>query len=98
MKKIILIVLFGSMSTGCAQVMYGYGLMGAVDYAKTECKKMGLVESSPKFNQCVDTTAAQLRARNQQQTYSSSQADARSMMPRTVTCRQIGSSMQCTEF
>lgn len=91
MKKIILIVLFGSLFTGCAQVMYGYGLMGAVDYAKTECNKMGLIENSPKFNQCVETTAAQLRARNQQQTYSSSRTT-------NVTCQPWLNGYRCTEF
>jgi hypothetical protein len=65
MKKILLVSLVSFLFTGCAQIMYGYGLMGYVDYAKTECTKMGYQEKSSKFNQCVETTATQLREREQ---------------------------------
>jgi hypothetical protein len=92
MKKISLLLIACSLFTGCAQVMYGYGLMGSVDYAKTECSKMGLTENTPKYNQCVETTASQLRAsRAQQQTYSTSRSS-------TITCQPWLNGVRCTEF
>lgn len=106
MKRIIIIALLSTVFTGCAQLQHSLqvAMLSPTERAKYDCVQFGFKTGTPEYAQCVQNTTANIRSVRaidsvaSQAAPNQAQANANSMMPRTVNCRQIGSSISCTEF
>jgi hypothetical protein len=106
MKRIILIVLLSGLFSGCAQLQHSLqvSMLSPIERAKYDCAQMSYKIGTPEYAQCVQNTTANIRTSRaieyagSRAAANQAQANARSMMPKTISCSQIGSSISCTEF
>jgi hypothetical protein len=101
MKRTIIIAVLCTLFTGCAQMQHSLqvAMLSPTERAKYDCAQFGFKIGTPEYAQCVQNTTANIRSvRAMDSAASQAQSNARSMMPKTVNCRQIGSSISCTEF
>jgi len=105
-KRTVIIAILCTLFTGCAQLQHSLqvSMLSPIERAKYDCSQFGFKIGTPEYAQCVQNTTANIRNVRamdyaaSQAAANQAQANARSMMPRTVNCRQIGSSISCTEF
>ena len=106
MKKIILVSITSVMFTGCAQMQHSLkvSMLSPTERAKYDCMQFGFKVDTPEYSRCVQETTASIRSARATE-YLASQAAAnaaanqsRLSQPRTVSCRQVGSSVVCNEY
>lgn len=94
-----------------SQILCGYGLCSPevskwnndqlFNKARQDCYKAGLTENNPQFSQCVQNMV--ISARNQRAIENAGRSAGNSNSnntyhPKTISCRQVGSFVNCTEF
>jgi hypothetical protein len=106
MKKIIFVSLASLMFTGCAQMQHSLkvSMLSPTERAKYDCIQFGFKVDTPDYARCVQQTTANIRSvRAQEYTASQSAANSASAQAernriKTVSCRQVGSSIVCNEY
>jgi hypothetical protein len=99
MKRTIIIAILSTLFTGCAQLQHSLqvSMLSPTERAKYDCTQFGFKIGTPEYAQCVQNTTANIRNVRAMDA-NRAQENARSTMPTTINCRQIGSSISCTEF
>lgn len=97
MKALLAVGLVAAL-TGCGHVqeVVKYNFTPSVDLAKEECAKMGFNLGTQNYQMCVLRQTDSIRNARAQAAIANS--NARSAIPRSVQCRQIGSYIHCDEI
>jgi hypothetical protein len=97
MTKSLLVILIGLSLTGCAQLgdQVAQRFKPAIEIAKEDCTKIGYTPNTPAYLQCVQNITNQLR---QARAIESTAPSYRNSHPTTISCRQVGSFVNCTEL
>ena len=102
MKRLILVTSLAVLFTGCAQVnkVIERRFADPIELAKEDCDKMGFNPNTDQYRSCVLSTTQHIRNIRIQQSNDSEAAmqGAMNARPKTISCRQVGSSMMCNEF
>ena len=71
--------------------------MNPIELAQRDCTTMGFRTNTPQFQQCVMTTANNIRNNRAAIAAAEAARPQQSILPRTVTCGRVGSYIHCSE-
>lgn len=101
MKKLLAVVLISTLFTGCAQIGQNLSnnlrrnMMSSIDVAKEDCLEMGFKQESTQYQNCVMTTAHNIRTNSEiQSRASAAAANAAEQVRSNHSVRQVNQGYQ----